>query len=198
MFMPAVEMLNAAALALIVWFGGVQVLELEMTSGVLVAFILYVTRFFEPIRQISLQYTVFQSAVVAGERIFEVIDLEPDVANQPDATPMPPIEGGVTLDRVHFSYDGETPVLKDVSLQVEPGMTVALVGHTGAGKSTIINLLTRFYDVTDGSIRIDDTDIRDVTMESLRRQDRHRATGTVPVLRQYQRQHSLRKARRQG
>ena len=170
MFMPAVEMLNAAALALIVWFGGVQVLELEMTSGVLVAFILYVTRFFEPIRQISLQYTVFQSAVVAGERIFEVIDLEPDVANKPDATPMPPIEGGVTLDRVHFSYDGETPVLKDVSLQVEPGMTVALVGHTGAGKSTIINLLTRFYDVTDGSIRIDDTDIRDVTMESLRRQ----------------------------
>ena len=170
MFMPAVEMVNAAALALIVWFGGMQVLELEMTPGVLVAFILYVTRFFEPIRQISLQYTVFQSAVVAGERIFEVIDLEPNVADKPGAKPMPPIEGRVVLDHVHFSYDAETPVLEDVSLNVEPGMTVALVGHTGAGKSTIINLLTRFYDVTNGSIMIDGTDVRDVTMQSLRRQ----------------------------
>ncbi len=169
-FTPAVEMINAGAVALIVWYGGNLVLGQEMTPGVLVAFILYVTRFFEPIRDISMRYTIFQSAMVSGERIFEVLDLKSFVNDKPDAKPIPPIEGEVVLDHVSFTYDGETPVLRDVSLHVKAGMTVALVGHTGAGKSTIINLISRFYDVTEGSIKIDGIDIRDVRMESLRRQ----------------------------
>jgi ABC-type multidrug transport system fused ATPase/permease subunit len=169
-FLPAVDIINALAVGLILWYGGTQVLHQTMTPGILVAFILYVGRFFDPIRDLSQRYTILQAAMVAGERIFELLDTQPEIVDAPDARPMPPIKGHVRFENVWFSYDGVTPVLCGIDLEVLPGQTVAIVGHTGAGKSTIINLLSRFYDVTEGRILIDGIDIRTVTLASLRRQ----------------------------
>ncbi len=169
-FLPAVDIINALAVGLILWYGGTQVLHQTMTPGILVAFILYVGRFFDPIRDLSQRYTILQAAMVAGERIFELLDTQPEIVDAPDARPMPPIKGHVRFENVWFSYDGVTPVLRGIDLEVLPGQTVAIVGHTGAGKSTIINLLSRFYDVTEGRILIDGIDIRTVTLASLRRQ----------------------------
>ncbi len=169
-FLPAVDIINALAVGLILWYGGTQVLHQTMTPGILVAFILYVGRFFDPIRDLSQRYTILQAAMVAGERIFELLDTQPEIVDAPDARPMPPIKGHVRFENVGFSYDGVTPVLRGIDLEVLPGQTVAIVGHTGAGKSTIINLLSRFYDVTEGRILIDGIDIRTVTLASLRRQ----------------------------
>lgn len=169
-FLPAVDIINALAVGLILWYGGTQVLHQTMTPGILVAFILYVGRFFDPIRDLSQRYTILQAAMVAGERIFELLDTQPEIVDAPDARPMPPIKGHIRFENVWFSYDGVTPVLRGIDLEVLPGQTVAIVGHTGAGKSTIINLLSRFYDVTEGRILIDGIDIRTVTLASLRRQ----------------------------
>ncbi len=169
-FLPAVDIINALAVGLILWYGGTQVLHQTMTPGILVAFILYVGRFFDSIRDLSQRYTILQAAMVAGERIFELLDTQPEIVDAPDARPMPPIKGHVRFENVWFSYDGVTPVLRGIDLEVLPGQTVAIVGHTGAGKSTIINLLSRFYDVTEGRILIDGIDIRTVTLASLRRQ----------------------------
>lgn len=169
-FLPSVDLINAAATGLIVYFGGTLVLHHSMTTGALVAFILYVSRFFDPIRDLSQRYTVLQSAMVAGERIFELMDVVPTIGEAPDAVELPPIEGQIEFRDVDFSYDGITPVLRGINLTVKPGQTVALVGPTGAGKSTFINLLSRFYDVTAGAILIDGFDVRSVTLPSLRRQ----------------------------
>ena len=167
---PIIEVVSAIAIALVIVFGGILVLRHAMTIGDVVSFTLYIALFFDPIRQVTQQFTQLQRSTVAAERIFEILDEEPDITDRPGAIALPPIEGRVSFDEVSFEYLPGVPVLKHFSLDVQPGETIALVGHTGAGKSTIISLLARFYDVTEGSITIDGHDLRDVTTASLRRQ----------------------------
>jgi ATP-binding cassette subfamily B multidrug efflux pump len=175
MFLPAVEFLGMLATGIVLWFGGLAVARGELTLGVIVAFLAYVTRFFEPIQELSQLYTTLQAATAGGERVLELLDTQPQVTDQPDAIEMPTIAGSVELCHVSFSYRGDTRVLHDVSLTIEPGQAVAFVGPTGAGKTSIANLIARLYDVTDGAVRIDGIDVRQVKQHSLRRQ-----TGLVP------------------
>jgi len=169
-FMPVVDLLSMVATAIVVLFGGLAVIRGDVTVGVVVAFLSYVGRFFAPIRDLSQVYTTFQAAMAGGERVFELLDEEPQVHDRPGAMEMPPIRGHVAFDHVDFAYKPGEPVLKDVCLEAQPGQTVALVGPTGAGKTSIVSLLVRFYDVSDGQITIDGVDIRDVTQASLRSQ----------------------------
>lgn len=174
-FPPVVEFLAMLATAIVLWFGALYATAGEITVGVVVAFLTYVTRFFQPIRELSMVYTLFQQSMAAGEKIFQLMDTPVDVDDRPDAKPMASIEGKVEFDHVSFSYSNGIPVLKDLCFTVLPGQTVALVGPTGAGKTSIASLMSRFYDVSDGRILIDGTDIREVTQVSLRRQ-----IGVVP------------------
>ncbi|MCI0574801.1 MAG: ABC transporter ATP-binding protein/permease [Chloroflexi bacterium] len=169
-FFPGVDFLGAVATALVVGVGGWLVLGDALTAGTLVAFVLYVERFFEPIRELAQRYNVFQATMAASERIFRLIDTEPDLVDAPDAQPLPAIRGDVAFDHVTFSYGDGEPVLHGIDLRARPGQRIALVGETGAGKSTIIRLLARFFDVTEGVIRIDGRDLRQVTRASLRSQ----------------------------
>ncbi len=166
---PIVSLIGAIATATTVYVGGQLVLGETLTIGELVLFIALIDRFFEPIRDLSQQYNVLQAAMVAGERIFEVLDVEPEVRDKPGAKPLPPIDGRVDYNAVRFGY-GETEILHDIDLHIAAGETVALVGETGAGKSSMVNLLLRFADVWAGSITIDGHDVRDVTQTSLRSQ----------------------------
>ena len=134
---------------------------------VMVAYALFVQRFFEPIRALVMQYAMMQRAMTAGMRIFELLDVEPDLVDAPNAKPLPPIQGRVRFDNVSFQYVPAVQVLNNVSLEIPPGETLAIVGPTGAGKTTIVALVARFYDVTGGSITVDDHDIRDVMRSSL-------------------------------
>lgn len=168
-FFPGVDFMGSLATALVVGVGGYLVLGETLTAGTLVAFVLYVERFFEPIRELAQRYNTFQATMAASERIFSLLDNEPDLTDAPDAYPLAPIEGRVEFDHVAFGYHDE-PVLHDVNLHVEPGQRIALVGETGAGKSTIIRLLARFFDVDGGSLRVDGHDVRQVTRASLRQQ----------------------------
>ncbi len=170
-FFPGVDFIGSLATALVVGVGGWLVLGDALTAGTLVAVVLYVERFFDPIRELAQRYNTFQATMAASERIFELLDLEPDLVDDPAAVPLPPIEGEVVFDDVSFAYtrDGRS-VLHNIDLHVRPGERVALVGETGAGKSTIIRLLSRFYDVTGGALTIDGYDIRHVTSDSLRQQ----------------------------
>lgn len=170
LFFPGVDLLGALATSLVVVYGGWQVLDARLTPGVLIAFVLYVDRFFAPIRDLAQRYNTFQSAMVAGERIFELLDVEPEIRDRPDAVELPPIQGRVEFRHVWFAYGDNQPVLKDIVLTAEPGETVALVGETGAGKSTLVQLIPRFFDVTHGAVLVDGHDVRDVTRASLRRQ----------------------------
>ena len=164
---PMVESLTGFAISAVIVLGGYMVLGGGMEWGVLLAFTLYIQRFFEPIRQLTMQYSQLQRAMAAGTRIFEVLDLRPDITDKPDATVMPLIQGEVRYEGVSFQYVPDVDVLKEVNLQILPGETVALVGPTGAGKSTFVTLLTRFADVTEGSIKVDGHDLRDVTRQSV-------------------------------
>jgi ATP-binding cassette, subfamily B, multidrug efflux pump len=166
---PMVTLIGSCATGLILVVGGRLVFNESLTIGELVLFIALIDRFFEPIRDLSQQYTVLQATMAAGERIFEVLDVEPEVKNRPDAYAMPPIVGKVDFNRLTFGY-GKTEVLHDIDLHVKPGETVAFVGETGAGKSSMINLIMRFYDAWDGSLTIDGHDVRGVTQQSLRSQ----------------------------
>jgi ABC-type multidrug transport system fused ATPase/permease subunit len=141
-----------------------------LTRGELVAFLAYVHRFYMPVRQISRIYTTMQSAMAASERIFEIMDTQPEVQESPDAVELPPIVGRVEYQDVSFAYDEDEYVLHDISLTAEPGQTVAIVGPTGAGKSTIVSLLARLYNLREGTITIDGYNINDVTLRSLRSQ----------------------------
>jgi ATP-binding cassette subfamily B protein/subfamily B ATP-binding cassette protein MsbA len=170
-FFPGVDFIGSLATALVVGVGGWLVLGDALTAGTLVAVVLYVERFFDPIRELAQRYKTFQATMAASERIFELLDLEPDLLDDPDAVVLPTIAGEVVFDDVSFAYsrDGRS-VLHNINLTARPGERIALVGETGAGKSTIIRLLSRFYDVTGGALLIDGYDIRRVTSDSLRQQ----------------------------
>ena len=172
--MPVMELMVAAATALVVIFGGMRVLDGSLGVGVVIAFALYVQRFFDPIRDLVLQYTQLQRAMAGGQRIFEVLDTKPEIVDAPDAVELPDARGDVpgwevTFDHVHFQYLPDVEVLHDIDLRVRPGETLAIVGPTGAGKSTLTALIARFYDVTEGRLLIDGIDIRHLKRESLAR-----------------------------
>ncbi len=165
--MPAAELLMAVGLALVVVFGGAMVLEGSLAIGALVAFAIYVQRFFDPIRNLTMQYTQLQRAMVAGTRIFQLMDIQPDIVDARDAVELPKLRGEVRFDHVNFHYIPGSPVLRDVNLHVRPGQSVALVGPTGAGKTSMTALVARFYDVIDGAVLVDGRDVRQVKRESL-------------------------------
>jgi ABC-type multidrug transport system fused ATPase/permease subunit len=174
-FLPTVDLLGMVATAIVLWFGGVAVAQGEASLGVMVAFLAYVSRFFAPIQELSQLYTTMQAAMAGGERVLDLLDTQPEVDDPADGRAMPPIRGRVELRDVVFGYKPGEPVLHGVNLVIEPGQTLALVGPTGAGKSSIANLIARFYDVTTGTVTIDGVDVRAVTQESL-----HRQMGLVP------------------
>jgi ATP-binding cassette subfamily B protein len=165
--MPTVELMTGSALALVLIVGGGRVLSESIEIGTMVAFLLYVQRFFEPIRTLTMHYALLQRAVASGHRIFELLDIPLEIEDKPDAKPIGEIKGRVEFKNVTFGYDPERPILKNISFVAEPGQTVALVGPTGSGKTSITALAHRFYDVQEGSITIDDQDIRDVTQLSI-------------------------------
>lgn len=164
---PIVEVLTVVSMGLVVIVGGKMVFDETLEIGLLVAFLLYIQRLFEPIRTLAMQYTQFQRAMASGARIFELLDLEPDLMDAQDATVLPHIQGEIKYQGVSFFYEPGKNVLDDINLDIQPGQTVALVGMTGAGKTTIVSLLARFYDVTSGSITVDGYDIRNIQRESL-------------------------------
>jgi ATP-binding cassette, subfamily B, multidrug efflux pump len=170
-FLPTIEFLSILSTAIVLYFGGRAVAGEEVTLGIMVAFLAYVTRFFAPIQELSRLYTTLQSAMAGGEQVLRLLAAEPDVVDRPGAVEMPAIQGAIALEDVSFGYGPDSPkVLDDINLTVEAGQTVALVGPTGAGKTTIANLIARFYEVSSGRVRIDGIDIRQVTQGSLRRQ----------------------------
>jgi ATP-binding cassette subfamily B protein len=208
-YYPVVEILSAVAIAAVIWFGGGAVLRETVTLGVLVAFMQYAQRFFRPIQDLSEKYNILQSAMASSERVFKLLDTQPEVTS-PAAAKKPEGPGRIEFDHVWFAYrtvpaaagdgaggngasaasadsvpGGPDWVLRDVSFTIEPGETVAIVGHTGAGKTTIISLLLRFYDIQQGAIRLDGVDIRQIDLSALRRrfgvvlQDPFLFTGTV-------------------
>jgi ATP-binding cassette subfamily B multidrug efflux pump len=176
-FPSVIEVLGSIATALVIWLGGITVLGDQMgladaiTPGVLVAFVLYIDRFFDPIRDLSRRFDTFQSVMAGGERIFALMDAPVEVQDNSNAIEIPPILGAVCFDDVSFHYpDDPTLVLRHINLSVNPGETVALVGETGAGKSTLVKLLSRFNDPTNGHISVDGYNLRKVTQKSLRSQ----------------------------
>jgi ABC-type multidrug transport system fused ATPase/permease subunit len=183
-YFPGVELLSGVGTAIILYFGSTAVLDQDVTVGVMVAFVGYLSSFFDPIQQLSQLYNTFQSAMAALEKIFGVLDTEPSLADAPDAVDMPPLRGEVVLEDVSFAYD-RAPVLSGVDLRIAAGETVALVGTTGAGKSTLAKLVARFYDPVSGRVLIDGHDVRRVRAQSLRSQlaivpqEGHLFTGTI-------------------
>jgi ABC-type multidrug transport system fused ATPase/permease subunit len=175
LYFPFVDLLSSAATAIVLGYGGYLYLDGEVTLGTLLAFMLYLSNFFDPIQQLSQLYNTFLAAVAALDKIMDVLDEEPEVVDRPGARELPRIAGHVCFEQVRFGYGEGVEVLHGIDLDVPAGTTVALVGHTGAGKSTIAKLLARFYDPRAGRITIDAVDLRDMTQESLRRQ-----LGIVP------------------
>ena len=184
-FYPVVEFLGMAALAFLLAYGGFRIRQGALTLGVLVAFFQYGLRFFRPIQDLSEKYNILQSAMAASERVFKLLDTAPHVTSPPFPVPFPEGSVDIEFDHVWFAYNGEDWVLRDVSFHVEAAETVAIVGHTGAGKTTLTNILLRFYDVQKGSIRIGGIDIRNFDLRDLRSrfgvvlQDPHLFTGTI-------------------
>ncbi len=174
-YFPGVEMLSAVATAGILTYGGYQAIQGDVTIGVLVAFIAALNNFFDPIQSLSQLYTTYQAGMAALDKIFELLDEEPELTDAPDAIDFERIRGEIDFQGVTFAYGDGAPALADVDLHVPPGQTVALVGATGAGKSTFAKLVARFYDPTRGRVLVDQHDLRDVTMRSLRSQ-----MGIVP------------------
>lgn len=167
-FWPLVEIIASLAMALVIWYGGGRALMGKVTFGILLAFVQYVRDFFRPIQGLSEKFNTLQSALASSERIFNVLDTENKVADPENAETISEPRGEISFSNVWFGYNDEETVLKDVSFHAKPGETIAIVGATGAGKSTIINLLMRFYDINEGSIKLDGKDIRNLKLDELR------------------------------
>ena len=167
-FHPLIEVTASLATAVIIWYGGGQIVQGALTFGVLVAFIRYAERFFWPVRELSEKYTIFQNAMASSERIFQLLDTQPTIVSTVPKNGDQGLKGEIEFRNVWFAYNDDDYVLRDVSFKVEPGEKVALVGHTGAGKTSIINLLCRFYEINKGQILIDGVDIRKMNLEELR------------------------------
>ncbi|MBT6707658.1 MAG: ABC transporter ATP-binding protein [Chloroflexi bacterium] len=167
MMLPIVDTLTGTAMAIVVIIGGFFVLGGTVELGVMVAFVLFVQRFFDPIRALTMHYNVLQRAMASGERIFEVIDVPVDIKNKPNAIHPEEIDGSISFENVTFGYVENQPILKDINFEVKPGETVALVGPTGSGKTSTTALVHRFYDIWEGSVKVGGHDVRDVTQESL-------------------------------
>lgn len=166
-FFPIVELLSAVSLGLVLWYTAGNILNEHMTIGILVAFLSYAEMFFRPIRDLTEKYTTMQSAMAASERIFSTLDTEPDIIDESNAIEKNHLESSIEFKNVSFEYDEEKPVLKNISFKVNKGETIAIVGSTGSGKSTIISLLNRFYDIKTGEILIDGINIKNLKQESL-------------------------------
>lgn len=168
-FLPSIEFLGMLATGIVLWFGGRFVIADEVTLGVMVAFLSYVTRFFTPIQELSRMYTTLQSAMAGGEQVLKLLDTPIEVADDPDAIELEKVIGKIDFEHVTFQYRPDTPiVLDDISLTIPPRKMVAIVGPTGAGKTTIANLVARFYDVTEGAVLLDGVDLRKIKQRSLR------------------------------
>lgn len=169
-FLPSIEILGMLATAIVLWFGGKFVIQGQLTLGIMVAFLSYVSRFFQPIQELSRLYTTFQSAMAGGEQVIRLLDTVPDIQDSENAIELSNVQGKVEFRHVSFKYNPDLPlILEDLNLTIEPGKTVALVGQTGAGKTTIAKVLARFYEIDDGTIEIDDIDIRSISLSSLRK-----------------------------
>jgi ABC-type multidrug transport system fused ATPase/permease subunit len=168
--MPMINILTGVSFAIVIIVGGFQVLDGVMTIGILMSFLMYVQRFFDPILELSMQYTELQRAMASGARIFELLDVRPEIQDRPDAIDLPPIKGEIIFNNVSFGYEPDDDILHDINLTVRPGETVAIVGQTGSGKSSLVSLADRFYEVEKGAVTVDGYDIRSVTQQSLRKQ----------------------------
>ena len=169
-FLPTVEFLGIAATGIVLLFGSWSVADGSISLGTVIAFLAYVNRFFLPVQELSQLYATMQTAMAGGERVINLLNLQPAIRDRADAIPMPPIAGKIEFRDVSFGYDEKLPVLRDINLEFAPGTMVALVGPTGAGKTSIANLIARFYDVGEGALLIDDIDIRGVRQRSMRSQ----------------------------
>ncbi len=185
-FYPALDFLSAIGMAAILWWGGGEVIRGTMTIGAVVTFLQYSKRFYRPLMDLSEKYNILQAAMASSERIFQLLDEAPSIAAPPSPAPVPrPLRGEIEFDHVRFGYKPDEEVLKGVSFRAEPGETIALVGATGSGKSTIVSLLLRFYDVTGGSVRVDGADVRSFDPSAFRDgfgivlQDTFLFTGTI-------------------
>jgi len=167
-FMPLTELMSAVAVALIVWYGGGEIIRQQLTLGELVAFLSYMRLFFQPMRELSQKYSIVQSALASAERIFDLLDMKMSVRSPDRPAELQHIQGAIEFERVTFGYEEDSQVVKDISLAIRPGETVAVVGSTGVGKSTLINLLIRFYDPQQGRILLDGIDIREYDIQDLR------------------------------
>lgn len=167
-FRPTIVFLSTVATAIILWGGGDLVIQNVISIGTLFLFTQYISQFFQPLQELAEQFSTLQSAIASAEKIFSLLDVKPQIAEKPDAKVLPQVKGKIEFDHVWFAYDGEHYVLRDVSFVIEPGQKVAFVGATGAGKSSILNLIGRYYDIQKGRILVDDVDIRDLTRDQLR------------------------------
>ena len=167
---PLMELFGGIGISLVVWYGGSQVLAGKSTPGTFFSFLTALIMIYEPIKGVSKINNSLQQGIAAAERVFDILDIEPDVAERKDAAEMPPVKDAIEFRDVRFKYDEHTEVLKGINLKVIAGEVLALVGSSGGGKSTLVNLIPRFFDVSSGSLTFDGTDIRDVTLASLRRQ----------------------------
>ncbi len=175
LMMPMVNFFTGVSFGIVIIYGGYQVLDGVMSVGVLMSFLLYVQRFFDPVLELSMQYTELQRAMASGARIFELLEVEPEIKDKPDAVELPPVRGEIAFRGMSFAYEPGKNVLHDINLAVKPGEMVAIVGQTGSGKSSLVSLTARFYEVTEGSVTVDGYDVRSVTQQSLRKQ-----IGIVP------------------
>lgn len=170
LLMPAVQIVGVIGTCVVLWFGGMSTISGSITLGIVIAFLLYVNKFFQPLVDLTTFYNTVQSAMSAAERIFVTLDTKPEIADAQDAVELIHAKGEIVFDHVTFGYDPDRSVLEDVNIHVEPGKTLAIVGPTGAGKSTIVKLLSRFYELQKGTVTVDGWDVRKVTLNSLHKQ----------------------------